>query len=967
MGKPRHGRVPTRTRGGEPGCRSGRLAGVGLVVAALLASISVLVPAPMPAAATTSVPARLFVTSFNGSVSTLDTGSDAFVAGPVSLGGASFPWAVAITPDGSTAYVAGLGSNNVTPISVGTMATGTNLCLPVGTCPASADAQPQAVAITPDGSTAYVVNSGLDTVSVVLLAQGRVSSSSIQLPRGTRPSAIAIGPDGTRAYVAAYATGQVFPITLPSGIVGAPITVGPGPTGLALTPDGLHLFVANSGGAVSGSVSHVRVAASPPAVTTFNPEPTETGFISPYAVAISPNGQMAYVTDVVTNRLIPISVATDVPSASVAVGRFPVAVAVSPDGSAAYVANQLGDSISALALNGTGASLTATIPSAKPSALAFVPDQAPIAAFGNGSAATGAPVTFDASASRTNPAGGALTYRWDFGDGGTAGPLTTPLTTHTYVAPGTYTVTLTVTTASGTSTAQVFTGQTVSRNGGPSATTTRPVTITQATLGSGPIAVVATGGTGAVTPVGLDPTAPSAVPGPPVPVGAQPGAVAITPDGRTAYVTNAGSGSVTPVTIASSLPGPAIAVGTTPEALAITPDGTAAYVVDAAENRVRRITVATGAVGPPIAVGNAPSAIAIHPDGTRAYVANAADNTVTPIDLTTGIAGNPVAATGLVNPVAVAVHPAGNVAYVVSGGTPTSAGGVTSFDLSGATPQPVQTVGAGGVGARPTAIAVGPSGTAAYVTTAAGTVVRLTLNGAVMTVAANTPVAASLAGIAISPDGGAAYATGTANGPGGAFAAVVPLRLTPAVQVGTAVAVGAQPRGIAITPDQAPVAQLSVLPSSPQPAPATVTLDASASSNPSSPIVRYDWAFGDGTTASTTTPAIAHTYAVTGSFTATVTLTDAAGTSTTQVFTGQTVSRNGSAQARAAGVVVVTSDTPTSTTGTTGTTLPPVTTSTSTPTKPTKPGPAMTTTTRPPIPTTTTTSRPVGGCKKGCP
>ena len=46
----------------------------------------------------------------------------------------------------------------------------------------------------------------------------------------------------------------------------------------------------------------------------------------------------------------------------------------------------------------------------------------------------------------------------------------------------------------------------------------------------------------------------------------------ITPDGKTAYVANAGSGTVTPIATATGTAGPPITVGSYPGAIAITPD-----------------------------------------------------------------------------------------------------------------------------------------------------------------------------------------------------------------------------------------------------------------------------------------------------------------------------------------------------------------------------------------------------------
>ena len=59
--------------------------------------------------------------------------------------------------------------------------------------------------------------------------------------------------------------------------------------------------------------------------------------------------------------------------------------------------------------------------------------------------------------------------------------------------------------------------------------------------------------------------------GPPIPVGSGPFGIAITPDGKTAYVTNYGSGTVTPIATATNTAGMPITTGSDPYAIAITP------------------------------------------------------------------------------------------------------------------------------------------------------------------------------------------------------------------------------------------------------------------------------------------------------------------------------------------------------------------------------------------------------------
>ena len=110
------------------------------------------------------------------------------------------------------------------------------------------------------------------------------------------------------------------------------------------------------------------------------------------------------------------------------------------------------------------------------------------------------------------------------------------------------------------------------------------------------------------------------------------------------------------------------------------------------------------------------------------------------------------------------------------------------------------------------------------------------------------------------------------------------------------ITVGANPRGIAITPDQSPVARFTT---SGATVGAPVSFNASTSTVAVGSIVSYSWKFGDGTKSTTSVPTTTHAYAAVGAYTATVTETDSAGTSTAKVFTGQTMSRNGRKIARA--------------------------------------------------------------------
>ncbi|MCW2931302.1 MAG: beta-propeller repeat protein [Actinomycetia bacterium] len=116
-----------------------------------------------------------------------------------------------------------------------------------------------------------------------------------------------------------------------------------------------------------------------------------------------------------------------------------------------------------------------------------------------------------------------------------------------------------------------------------------------------------------------------------------------------------GPGTVTPINTCTNKAGPAIPVGWGPEAIAITPNGATAYVANNWSGTVTPISTRTNKAGPAIPVEEYPVAIAITPNGATAYVANDDPGTVTPISTKTNKAG-PQITVGF-QPVVIAITP----------------------------------------------------------------------------------------------------------------------------------------------------------------------------------------------------------------------------------------------------------------------------------------------------------------------
>jgi YVTN family beta-propeller protein len=109
-----------------------------------------------------------------------------------------------------------------------------------------------------------------------------------------------------------------------------------------------------------------------------------------------------------------------------------------------------------------------------------------------------------------------------------------------------------------------------------------------------------------------------------IPVGAGPLGVAVTPDGKTAFVTNSGSGTVSTIDVKTRTKHPTdITVGSLPFLVAVTPDGKTAFVTNNGSGTVSTIDVKTRRKNPTdIPVGLNPKGVAVTPDGKTAFVTN---------------------------------------------------------------------------------------------------------------------------------------------------------------------------------------------------------------------------------------------------------------------------------------------------------------------------------------------------------
>ncbi|MGH2990635.1 MAG: beta-propeller fold lactonase family protein [Solirubrobacterales bacterium] len=382
------------------------------------------------------------------------------------------------------------------------------------------------------------------------------------------------------------------------------------------------------------------------------------------------------------------------------------------------------------------------------------------------------------------------------------------------------------------------------------------------------------------------------------------GPVAITPDGRRLYVANQSSPSVTGFRIAAdgrltAIGPPTPTGGNSAGALAIAPGGRHLYVGHFNSSDIATFAIAPNgtlsAVGAPVpSSGMSVSGIAVAPDGRHLYTTNF--NSADVSAYTIGANGRPTAMGAPVGPGAdpegIAIRPDGRSLYIAN--SDGSSVGVFRITAGGA----LSALGAPApAGSTPNHVGITPDGNRLYATNSNGASVSpfaIAANGALDPIGDEVPTGGNFPNdVVATPNGRFLYSS--LFGPDGVAGFAIGGNGGLSALAGSPFAAGIDgPTGLAITPDQGPTAEFTVAKAK---KPKRVRFDGAGSTDPDGTVATYAWDFGDGETASGDDPTARHRYAKRRVYDATLTVTDNEGCSTQRVFTGQTVSCNGSAVA----------------------------------------------------------------------
>jgi YVTN family beta-propeller protein len=194
-------------------------------------------------------------------------------------------------------------------------------------------------------SFAYVANQLTHNISIIDTRTNTLRDTIPLTSSEYSPAGIAVSPDGSRLFVANSNSHTVTMLNVATRAFVATNPAGQHPVSLAVSPDGRRLYVANAG---SASISVLN------AQNLGLQAKIRVGF-TPVSLAVAPDSGRVYVANASGNSVSVVDPALigsgdDPVIATVPVGAAPIAVVVAPGGTTAYAANSGSASISQIDL-----------------------------------------------------------------------------------------------------------------------------------------------------------------------------------------------------------------------------------------------------------------------------------------------------------------------------------------------------------------------------------------------------------------------------------------------------------------------------------------------------------------------------------------------------------------------------------------------------------------------------------------
>jgi YVTN family beta-propeller protein len=222
------------------------------------------------------------------------------------------------------------------------------------------------------GNTLYFADTGNDTLAVVpsqsLNPKDYVDTPETLIPVGVNPEGLAVSPDGSQVWVADTgpqtglpSLGAISVVSTATDKVTATLKLSvTDPRQIAFSPSGGTAYVTTSVGVLVYNTASDRLVTLIP------------GLGDPEGVTVAPNGTV-YVTNTEQNVVDVISAATNRVTRTIAVGQLPWQMAITSSGSTLYVAD--GDSDAVSVINTATNAVTSTIAvSGDPVSVALTPD-----------------------------------------------------------------------------------------------------------------------------------------------------------------------------------------------------------------------------------------------------------------------------------------------------------------------------------------------------------------------------------------------------------------------------------------------------------------------------------------------------------------------------------------------------------------------------------------------------------------